>query len=819
MGHLCRRILVAVLILVVFCSKNRTLAQTSHGSPAKSATDVSPKDSRWIADWRALTNQYCRDCHQGEGAEAELDFAKLDEDLSDLETHRRWVQVFDRVTRGEMPPPEAERIPDKRRATALQRLRDSLQAAEADRRDVVLRRLNRTEYENTVRDLFAVDVRVKDLLPQDNATNGFDTVGEGLAVSAEATQAYLRAADVVLDAVFGPPKPPKVIRHETNLLDQKTHDGKPYLDNQIGKMFRRTDDGLVIFQSGYCPTNLVNFARLRAPAGTYRGTMRVRAIQSDKPVVLRIYGGDTIVGRREKHLVGYFDVPPGKWTTITFEDQLVEPNGTFQPKCYGTKDTRQNADSYPEPGIEIGDITIEGPLEPWPPISRQKLLQGIDPTGATADDADQILSNVIRRAFRRDVSAEEIEPYLALVRDSLATGRDFQAALRLSLKAVLCSPEFLYLDEPLRPLDEASNSSKNSIDSFALASRLSYFLWSSMPDERLFSLAGSGQLHDKEVLRGEVERLLADERSEAFVRNFVGQWLNLRDLDFTIPDANLYPDYDELLRVSMEEETHRFFREVLDKDLSLLNFIDSDFTFLNQRLAEHYGIDGVSGQQLRKVSLPEQSVRGGLMTQASVLKVTANGTTTSPVTRGVWVYEKLQGLAVPPPPSNVSAVEPDIRGATTLREQLAKHRNSDACITCHRRIDPAGFALENFDVIGGWREEYRTLGEGRRPDFSRDPHSYAWIRYRLGRPVDATGVTFDGRAFTDIRDFKRLLVAERDSITRGLVRNVATYGSGRSMGFSDRPQLNQITERVAAQSYGFRTLIHEVVQSDLFRSP
>lgn len=763
----------------------------------------------WREQLEPFFETHCVDCHSGAEPSGGFDIAALKTDLSNAETMRRWTLLHDRVSSGEMPPKDQPRPAATARSAALDTLADALSKADAARGDVVLRRLNRNEYENTVRDLFHTNARVKSLLPRDNPTEGFDNVGEGLAVSAEAMQAYLRAADATLNAVFGPAEKPRFITHKTNLLDQKTFDGKPALARQYGKMFRKTDDGLVIFQSGYCPTNLVNFARLRAPAGTYRGTLRVRAIQSKSPVTLRIYAGDTIVGRREKHLVGYFDVPPGKWTTIAFEDRLVEPNGTFQPKCYGTKDTRKDADTYPEPGIEIGDITIEGPLEEWPPRSRVELLGDVDPAKASLSDAEAILRRILPRAFRRKVSPSEVQPYVEIVDAALKDGRRFESALMLGLKAVLCSPEFLFLEEPGR----------EKISQHAFASRLSYFLWSSMPDDELLGLAANGKLADPDMIRRQIERMLGEPKAEAFTRNFVGQWLDLRDIDFTSPDQNLYPEFDELLKTSMVEETHRFFREVLSQDLSVMKFVDSDFTFLNQRLAEHYGIPGVEGQAFRKVSLPAESARGGVLTQASVLKVTANGTTTSPVLRGAWVVENILGETVPPPPSNVPAVEPDIRGATTLREQLAKHRDVDTCAACHRKIDPAGFALENFDVIGGWRDNYRTLGEGERAKFSRAPHTYAWVRYRIGPPVDATGQTAGGEKFRDVREFKRILMSEPKSIAKGLAEKLSTYALGRRLGFSDRDDIEQIVSRVSRKRFGFRALVHEIVQSEMFQRP
>ena len=430
-----------------------------------------------------FADYHCVSCHSGDDPDGGFNFSKLAFDLANEETARRWVLVHDRVAWGEMPPSSEARPDASQSAAFVTTLADAMRTAEANRNDVVLRRLNRHEYENTVRDLFQTDVSVNGL-PEDSSTDGFDTVGEGLAVSAEAMTAYLEAADQVLDAVFGTSDKPKHIRHETNLLKQVDWKGRPQLDNQIGKMFRRTDDGLVIFQSGYCPTNLVNFARLRAPAGTYRGTLRVRAIQSDKPVTLRIYGGDTIVNRGERHLVGYFDVPPGEWTTIEFTDRLVEDGGTYQPKCYGTRDTRKDADTWPEPGIEIGDIVIEGPIDAWPPPSRAYLLGNVDPQTASEDDARTNSSAVVATRISTTCpvgrSGYLFETYL---RRPPPVAVPSISALRVSLKAILCSPEFLFLNEP----------GTSQISQHALAARLSYFLWSSMPDEELTTLANNGR--------------------------------------------------------------------------------------------------------------------------------------------------------------------------------------------------------------------------------------------------------------------------------------------------------------------------------------
>lgn len=745
-----------------------------------------------------LLEAHCTDCHDGPDADGGLDLFELSADLTSEEVTRRWTLIHDRIANDEMPPPKKPR-PDAARSKAIQQLLASaITEADRQRASVVLRRLNRREFENTVRDLFLTDVEVNGL-PEDTSTDGFDNVGEGLAVSAEAMQAYLEAADQVLDTVFGPPEKPKFIRHETNLLDQVDWQGKP-VDAQFGKMFRKTEDGLVIFQSGYCPTNLVNFSRLKPEVGTYRGTIRVRAIQSDKPVTMRIYGGDTIVNRREQHLVGYYDVPPGEWTTIEFVDRLVEEGGTYLPKLYGTEDTRKDADTYPEPGVEIGDIVIEGPIEEWPPPSRAHLL------GEGEPDAAAILQRLLPLAFRRPVEPAEAEAYLGLFQAATADGREFESALRVSLKAILTSPEFLFLDEPGDP----------EISPEALASRLSYFLWSSMPDAEL----RSANLRDSATLRDQVERLLADPKAAAFTKNFTGQWLDLREIDFTAPDANLFPEFDELLNISMPRETELFFQETLDHDLSLVNFVDSDFTFLNNRLAEHYGIDGVIGQEFRKVALPADSLRGGVLTQASILKVTANGTNTSPVLRGDWVLKNILGTPTSPPPDNVGSVEPDIRGAITIREQLAKHRDLQSCAACHAKIDPPGFALESFDPIGAFRTDYRTMAEtGARPGVSRAPFTWAWVRYRIGQPVDATGEMPTGDPFADVREFKQVLARDPDRLTRNLAEKLLTYAIGRKIGFSDRPAVEEILRQTREQGYGFRSLVHAITQSEAFRKP
>jgi hypothetical protein len=329
-------------------------------------------------------------------------------------------------------------------------------------------------------------------------------------------------------------------------------------------------------------------------------------------------------------------------------------------------------------------------------------------------------------------------------------------------------------------------------------------------------LAEAGELHEPDVLRRQTDRLLDDSRSRQFVDAFLDYWLDLRMIEATAPDVSLYPDYDldDLLVESMLEETRQFFRELIVKDLAAANLVDSDFTFLNERLAAHYGVQHVEGVDLRRVKLPPDSVRGGLLTQASTLKVTANGTTTSPVKRGVWVMDRILGKPVPPPPEAVPAVRADVRGATTIREQIEKHRADQSCNKCHQLIDPAGFALENFDVLGGWRERYRSLGSGEPADGVG--HNGLIFRFRHGPEVAPHGTLPDGRVFRNILELKECLLQDQEQIARNLVQQFTVYATGGPIRFSDRPVIEAILGRAEPRNYGVRTLIHEIVQSEMF---
>ena len=397
-----------------------------------------------------------------------------------------------------------------------------------------------------------------------------------------------------------------------------------------------------------------------------------------------------------------------------------------------------------------------------------------------------------------------MQAFLHVIESARKAGSDFADSMIAGYTAVLCSPKFVCLEEKPGRLDNA-----------AVATRLSCFLWNAAPDDEL----RAADLSKPEVLRAQTERLLADARSRRFVDAFLDYWLDLRKVNATSPDATLYPDYylDDLLVESATQETQLFFAELLKKDLPAKNLVASDFAMLNERLARHYGIKEVHGVKLHRVALPAESPRGGLMTQASVLKVTANGTTTSPVQRGAWIMERLLGKPPPPPPASVPAIEPDTRGAHTIREQLAAHRKLETCAACHAKIDPAGFALENFDVMGGWRDNYRALGEGGTPPPGYGKNGQPFT-FHPAQPVDASGTLPDGRAFKDIRELKKLLLADEDQIARNLLRQLVTYATGAPVQFGDRPAIEQMLAATRADGHGVKSLIHQIVQSTLFQS-
>lgn len=754
----------------------------------------------------AFFERHCFECHDADLKKGGLDLTAVLPAFADPEGTRHWTNIYDRIESGEMPPKKKPRPADAEKHAALAWIGGELRGADLSRQKTLgrsmIRRLSRVEYENTVRDLLGTDIDLKEMLPEDGFAHGFDNQDSGLDVSPVLVERYLEAAEAALNAAIVKGPRPQTLKNRYSYLDEAGQISKAY---EQDKYIIRLPDAAVFTNKDHPPKILAKF---RAPtAGRYR--FRISCYTWDnptrRPLGMLVYSGSQSVREGKTVLSGAFDVPfePG---VVEFTERL-EPKDTIRidvlniPRQYPKKLT-----DFKGPGLAVQWVEVEGPLvESWPPAGHRQLLGETDLAKGTLEDAKRIIGAFVPRAFRRPATDAEAAPYVKIVESQLAAGMPFEQALRVGLKAVLCSPQFLY-----------HRAEPGELDDFALASRLSYFLWSSMPDAALLDAAAAGKLREPAALRGQVERMLADPKAERFTREFTGQWLNLRAIDATTPDAKLYPEFDEQLQLSMLQETHRFFDEVLKNDLSLLNFVDSDWAMLNARLAEHYGIPGITGQLLRRVTLPNGSVRGGVMTQAAVLKVTANGTNTSPVTRGVWVMDRILGRPVPPPPQNVPAIEPDVRGATTVRELLTKHASSANCAGCHSKIDPPGYALESFDVVGTYRDNYRILATGFKDRVKgKDGGSYP---YAVGPKVEAGATLADGRGFADVAQFKKLLLADPDGIARALAEKLLVYGTGHGLEFADRDEVAKIVERAKAKQYGFRTLVHEVVQSRVFRS-
>jgi mono/diheme cytochrome c family protein len=756
-------------------------------------------------DVAALFAESCVKCHGEKKAKGNLRLDQLDADLAKAATFARWQTILDQLQSGEMPP-EDERRPDAAKlAAAIRLISAQLDAAAAKHRAegrVVLRRLNRVEYENTVRDLFAVDVMVKEILPEDAVAQGFDNVGAALNVSPVLMERYLEAADAVVTAALLPVHKLESTKQRFDLNDSIP----PYVPHW------KQDEGVMLFRTAV--DSGVDLRQFKAPApGRYRFRIAASAHNSETPLPMALLIGNFVVKGNYARQLGYFDAPPGKPAIIEIEERLAAKSDTIKIIPFGLPHaylSQKNMPEYPGPGLHIHWIEVEGPFpELWPTESYRRVFGEADPKTGTLADAEKLIRALLPRAFRRPVREGEEKPFVALVAKSMEMGQTFEASLRAGSKAVLSSPKFLYLREAPGPLDD-----------HALASRLSYFLWSTMPDETLLALAAKGDLRKPGVLRAQVERMLNHPKARAFTENFTGQWLGLRDIAANTPDKVLYPEFEEMLQWSAERETHLFFEEMLRQNLSVKNFVDSDFAMLNGRLARHYGIPGVEGVAFRKVALKPEYHRGGVLTQASVLKVTANGTTTSPVLRGVWVLDRIMGRPAPPPPPNVPAIEPDIRGAKTIREQLAKHRATENCAGCHSRIDPPGFALENYDVIGGWRERYRVVAEQKdRVNNRTGPlgkYLAAW-QYGLGPPVDAGDALPDGRKFADIGEFKKLLLAHPEQIARCVTEKLVTYATGNPVGLGDHAAVKRILADAKQSDYGLRSLVHALVASELFQ--
>jgi hypothetical protein len=794
----------------------------------------------------AFLDQHCVECHDADVKKGGLDLASLKWTPENGKNFDTWIKIHDRVSKGEMPPAKKPRPPVAEKEAFVAGLQKPLQgiaaAAQAKTGRTILRRLNRSEYENTLHDLLGIETPLKDLLPEDGSAHGFDTVADGLRLSTLHLEKYLEAADEALDAAIVLTKKPEIKKGRHSYKDEKniqknlalpddppSDPKKKY--NRERQVFRDLPDAMVMFTSA---DYLLGLSQARIEReGTYRVRASAYAYQSNgKDVNLRFYSNNF----REKRLLGSYDMPPDKPRLVEFtarilrgEHLLLTPTGVGIAADGQKLSDSDTTKEFKGTGLAVQWVEFEGPIEAeqWPPRSISHLFGDtpvlpLDPKKiknqwdknaigyeiTPADPAANVkplLDRFAERAFRRPLEPGETDRFVTLVQSALQSGDDFVNAMRIGFRAILTAPQFLLFDE-----------APGRLGDYALASRLSYFLWSTLPDEGLLRLAAEKKLSQSETLRSEVSRMIQDLRATAFVTNFTGQWLDLRGIDATTPDSRLYPEFDEMLKRAMVAESEGFFREMLLKNLPVTNIIQSDFVMLNSRLAEHYGIPDVRGEEFRPVKLAPGSPRGGVLTQASVLKVTANGTVTSPVLRGAWVMKRILADPPAPPPPNVGSVEPDTRGATTIRELLDKHRNAESCMGCHNKMDPPGFALEGFDVIGGVRDRYRSKENGDRPPGTFENRGI-W-QYKLALPVDTTGQLPDGRKFTGIRDFKQLLASDPNRICQALATKLLIYSTGAGISFADRAEVSRIAEKTMKQGGGLRDLVTEIVLSPTFQS-
>jgi Protein of unknown function (DUF1592)/Protein of unknown function (DUF1588)/Protein of unknown function (DUF1585)/Protein of unknown function (DUF1587)/Protein of unknown function (DUF1595)/Planctomycete cytochrome C len=814
------------------------------------------------AKLRPFLDAHCIECHGPEVQKSRLRLDTLAADFADAATATIWTRVHDKLASGAMPPKSRPRPPQADLDAAIHLLHDKLHAASLDKQRkegrVVLRRLNGTEYENSLHDLLDVDISLKKLLPSDNTAAGFDNVSAALEISAAHLLLYQEAAEKAIRATIpAMPQMPFKYRRTGKEITEKVQ----MWDAVLGKSSYLKGDALV--QLARLPDHWRMIAAAPAPqTGRYHVRLSAYVEGTDGKPLTVVFLGQPIGDRVARESQICRDVMPSKHPDAdegsrgnVYEAEIAVNRDTFVwiaewglPERYelSLKKLSGPIEQRATPKLVIEWLEIEGPIGPWPPESYRRVFDGVplktrsvaeaeaakrkapkvdhrkqpeyfwanyDPLVPASEhpkeDAERLIRSFLPRAFRRPVSGEIQKHYVKLVHDRLDQKYSFLDAMVVGYKSILSSTNFLFFQEPGSGALTASKDFRSTrLDDYALANRLAYFLWSSPPDAELLRIAEAKELSKPAVLRAQVDRLLDDPKSHRFTGNFCGQWLDLRKLNDTTPDPQLYGDYDLYLLWSMPRESEMFFEEILRHDRSLLEFVDARWSFLNERLARLYGIAGVVGCDLRKVDLPKDCHRGGVMTQASVLKVTADGTRTSPVLRGKWVFDRILGKPPAPPPPDIPSFEPDIRGATTIRQQLDKHRHTPACASCHVHIDPPGFALENFDVIGGWREQYRVTKWNRR--------EVPGTRAFLGPDVEMGGVTPEGKAFKNIDDYKKLLLDDRDQIARNLTEKLLIYATGAEIQFADREVVDGIMAKLKERNYGLRTLVHEIVESRVF---
>ena len=735
-----------------------------------------------------LLTKYCTSCHGPVKPKGGLNLAALKDDTSARSQRKIWERVREYVEGGVMPPEERPQPSHDETRRLTQWIKSALKPEECGRNfdpgRVTIRRLNRAEYNNTIRDLIGIDFHPADDFPSDDVGYGFDNIGDVLTMPPILMEKYLAAAESVSEEAIVVERTTKgSIKTYTSATLGADAGGSPVGD---GSLVLASQGEIAVVHT--FPRNGHYVIRVRA-GGDQAGPEHVK-------MEVRIDG---------KGLTK-FDVtaPSGKLQdfqtkqnlrggprrlSVAFLNDYYEPNGP---------DPKQR-----DRNLIVDSIEVEGPLylpgDPLPESHRRIIFRTAKNKAEVPDVARAIVEKLAARAYRRPVTSTELAKLVQFVDLAIQNGDSFTRGIQLVVQAVLVSPEFLFRVEldsrGKKILDKASGiHAGQPIGDFELASRMSYFLWSSMPDDELWRASVDGSLRSPEVLDKHVRRMLRDPKAQALVDNFAGQWLQLRNLRSVSPDRSAYPNFDEPLRQAMIRETELFFGAVMRGDLSLLDFLDADFTFVNERLARHYGIPGVKGPQFRRVKLKDRQ-RGGLVTQASILTVTSNPTRTSPVKRGKWVLEQLLGTPPPPPPPNVPTLQEDQKALTaaTVRLRMEQHRAKVSCAVCHSKLDPLGFGLENYDAVGGWRDK-----DG-------------------GTAVDSSGTLPSGESFRGPTELKRILKAHTREFTRCLTEKMLTYALGRGLEEYDRCAVDQIVKSLETDRYRFSTLILAIVKSDPFQ--
>lgn len=756
----------------------------------------------------AFLEKHCVECHDGEVRKGGLDLTALTFKPEDRQSSKVWQRMIERVRDGEMPPSKKPRPPASDAARFVADVHAPLLAA--DRADVArngrvhVRRLTRAEYEFAVHDLLGIDIPLDEFLPEDPATHGFQTVAEGQQLSHHQLGRYLDVADLALDEAFT-----RALRGDkpfvrTLVPDDLDHNGR---GNNRAPEHRRKDDLSISWNM-----SLQFYGRMHATVmpteGWYRVTLKgVRAInpredgsvwgtlrsghcESNAPILYMMGLVEATARPRDMVFEGW--IQKGHRLELRPNDFTLRrppPGDTGGSVSYVGRDLERDGYS----GIAHRGMVIEK-FHPYADASQvaRRLFAGRKVEDLRKDPAGTlpaVIADFARRAFRRPVSSAEAAPYVDLALKSVKAGDPAEVALQAACHAILCSPRFLtFVEHP------------GALDDYALASRLSFALWLSGPDEALLRAAAEGRLKDPVELTRQARRMLDDPKSERFIRSFTDQWLKLSQIDFTSPDPRQFPSFDPVLQESMLQEARAFVRETLRSDLPVTHLLDSGFAFLNGRLARHYGVTAkvTPGTGLQKVELPAaaRTERGGVIGLGAVLKVTADGTSTSPVIRGVFVNERLLGVHIPPPPPNIPALgEPDIRGATSIRDRLEKHRSGESCMSCHRTIDMPGFALETLDPVGLKRTRY---GMGK------------------GVKIDPSGTTPDGKAFADLAEWKRLQLAHGDRLARGFAAQFLTYATGAAPRLSDEAALAAIPSLTTGDGHGMRSILLASLRSPVF---